>query len=528
VSLTSPGYARLYIIISVMIVLIVYSMVFTMTKTKLQSKQSVLISLAVLIATAVFPAGGEVGSPLGVGPTGPHITQTSNPLAAARAVPAPAALAAAEADNSPPAAAPSGSGVRLPDYPHPQYKYEALSGTPTGPLYSMEPFLGRISAPGGWTAAASSNASPSIAVIDTGFALNHEDLRSRWTSSEWDFVHNDSSPMAGTDNSSGAAVFHGTMTAGLAGLLDANSQIMPLQALNDDGVGYTDQIAAAVTYAADNGAKVISLSLGSASDDPYLHQQIDYAISKGVLVVAAAGNSGCNCLSYPAAYPEVLSVGATDSSDNRASFSSYGSNLDVMAPGTAGDACSSFYTASNATNAYTCGYSGTSFATPLAASLAAMLVQQEPGISPAALIGVITQSADKVAGMGGQYSTLAYGYGRIDAARAMAQVSIQVPAGQVLNKQSISLSSSNPTTSPQMETTCVGVPGATCDLALVGPLGQTLDLGQQTLDAQYGGALYSWNAASLGLTPGQWTITATQTTFGQTTSLAPLTLTISP
>lgn len=499
-----------------------------MTKTKAQSKQSILISLAVLIVGAVISNGGQIGSPRGIGPTGPQIAQASNPLAAAQPVPTPVAPAAAEADNSPPAASPAQSGVHLPDYPHPQYKYEALSGTPTGPLYSMEPFLGRISAPGGWAAATSTNAAPPIAIIDTGFALNHEDLRSRWTTAEWDFVHNDNNPLAGTDNSGGAAVFHGTMTAGLAGLLNANSKIMPLQALNDDGIGYTDQIAAAVTYAADNGAKVISLSLGSSSDDPYLHQQIDYAISKGALVVAAAGNSGCNCLSYPAAYPEVLSVGATDANDNRAGFSSYGSNLDVMAPGTAGDVCSAFYTATNATNAYSCGYSGTSFATPLAASLAAMIEQQEPGISPSALIGVITQSADKVAGMGGQYSSIAYGYGRIDVARALASVSIQVPEGQVLNKQSISLSSGNPTTNPQMETTCVGVPGATCDMVLVGPLGQTIDLGPQTLDAQYGGTLYSWNAATLGLTPGHWTITATQTAFGQTTSLKPLTLTISP
>ena len=388
--------------------------------------------------------------------------------------------------------------------------------------------MNRISAPGGWAAATATNAAPTIAVIDTGFALNHEDLVNRWTTDQWDFVHNDSSPMAGTDDPNGAAVFHGTMTAGLAGLLDANSKIMPLQALNDDGVGYTDEIAAAVTYAADNGAKVISLSLGSSSDDPYLHQQIDYAISKGAVVVAAAGNGGCNCLSYPAAYPEVLSVGATNANDTLASFSSYGSNLDVVAPGTAGDVCSSFYTATNAINAYSCGYSGTSFATPMTASLAAMLLQEEPGLTPPEVIAAITQSADKVADMGGQYDSLTYGYGRIDVARAIAQVALAVPDGQVLNKQSISLSSTNPTTSPQMETTCVGVPGATCDMTLVGPVGQTIDLGQQTLDAQYGGALYSWNAATLGLTPGQWTITATQTDFGQTTSLPPVALTISP
>jgi thermitase len=499
-----------------------------MTKQKPQSKRSILISLAILVATVSFPFVSPPGNSPSAGPTLSPATQaqaSTNPLSSAlRAIAPPAALAA-----TPAIPASAGQLPHLPSYPHPQYKYVALTGsTPTGPLYSMEPFLNRISAPGGWAAATSTNAAPTIAVIDTGFALNHQALAGRWDGLGWDFIHNDSSPMAGTDNPNGAGVFHGTMTAGLAGLLNANAQIMPLQAMSDDGVGYTDEIAAAVTYAADNGAKVISLSLGSSSDDPYLHQQIDYAISRGVLVVAAAGNSGCDCLSYPAAYPEVLSVGATDSADNRAGFSSYGSNLDVMGPGTAGDVCSAFYTAGNPTSAYSCSYSGTSFSTPLTASLAAMLIQQEPGITPSQLIATIDQTADKVAGMGGQYDSLTYGYGRIDVARAMAQVSIRAPAGQVLNKQSISLSSVNATTGPQMATTCTGVPGATCDLVLVGPVGQTIDLGQQVLDAQFGGTLYTWNAATLGLTPGTWTITATQTDFGQSLSLAPVALTISP
>jgi subtilisin family serine protease len=459
----------------------------------------------------------------------------------------------------------------LPTYPHPQYKYTALSGgLPSGPLYSMEPFLNRISAPAGWAAATATNPAPIIAVIDTGFALNHQDLVNRWdtnpgemgaTNSEgptpncisqaltpnkscnnldndgngypsdwrgWDFVDNDNNPMAGVTDPNGSGVFHGTMTAGLAALLNPNARIMPLQALSDEGVGYTDEIAAAVKYAADNGANVISLSLGSSSDDPYLHQEIDYAISKGVLVVAAAGNSGCNCLSYPAAYPEVLSVGATDANDNLASFSSYGSNLDVVAPGTAGDVCSAFYTSTNSTSAYSCGYSGTSFATPLVSSLAALLDQQEPGLTPPELIAAITQSADKVAGMDGQYDSLQYGYGRIDVAKAVAEVSIRAPGGQALNKQMISLSSSGSTTSPQMETTCTGVPGASCDITLTGPSNQIVDLGQQTLDPTYGGTLYSWNAATLGLATGLWTITTTETYLGQTTTLSTQTLLITP
>ena len=416
-----------------------------------------------------------------------------------------------------------------------QYQYVALGGTPSGPLYSRETFLGRISAPTAWSNANASNVAPTIAVIDTGFALNHEDLVGRWDGTQgsdswagWDFVDGTNNPLAGKSNPNGAAVFHGTMTAGLAGLLNPNAKLMPLQALDDNGVGYTNTVAAAVTYAADNGANIISLSLGSSSDDPYLHQQIDYAISRGVLVVAAAGNSGCNCLSYPAAYPEVLSVGASTSSDARASFSSYGSNLDVLAPGTAGDVCSAFYTSSNATNAYSCGYSGTSFSTPLTSGLAALLLQQNPANSPLNLIAIITQTADKLPAMGGQNRTLTEGYGRIDAAQAVAAVNLAPPRGELLSRSVVSLSASNPITGPQMDSTCSGVPGATCDVTLTGPQSQIIDLGTQTLDSQYGGAEFIWNAATLGLVPGQWTITATTTAYGQTITSTSQAMTIDP
>ncbi len=115
----------------------------------------------------------------------------------------------------------------------------------------------------------------------------------------WDFGSNDNLPQAGATAPGNSAAFHGTFTAGVAAAsgnnakgvagVDWNAKIMPLQALDDTGVGYTDSIAAAVRYAADHGANVINLSLGSTYNDSYLQQQIDYAISRGVIVVAAAG-----------------------------------------------------------------------------------------------------------------------------------------------------------------------------------------------------------------------------------------------
>ncbi len=424
----------------------------------------------------------------------------------------------------------------LPTYPHPQYTYHAMMSAPTGILYSdNSSFLSRISTTTAWSKFNNTNKPPVIAVIDTGFALNHEALVNRWDGTQgnanwlgWSFVYNNNDPMAGLTYPNGTGVFHGTMTAGLAGLIDPNAILMPLMALDDNGSGTTDQVAAAVKYAADNGANIISMSLGSSVDDPYLHQQIDYAIGKGVTVIAAAGNDGCNCLSYPADYPEVIAVGASNADDTTASFSSYGANLDVMAPGTAGDVCSSFYTSTNALNAYSCSYSGTSFSTPITSGMISLLLQQYPGLSPGTVQAIVDASADKTAAMGGSNFTLQQGYGRIDVAKALSLVTIPPPQGELANKSSYSLSASTLQAGPAGDTTCVGVPGTTCSVTLTGPSNQTVSLGSQTLDTN-GGAEFTWNASTLGLTTGNWTVTATWTDNGQTTtSSSPQVITISP
>jgi serine protease len=335
----------------------------------------------------------------------------------------------------------------LPNYPHPQYKYTTL-GTPTGPLYSQEGFLNRVSAQAGWDSATASDNNPptTIAVIDTGFALNHENLTNRWKINNaeadsastdaidndqdgyidnwrgWNFIANSNNPMAGLMNPAGASVTHGSLTSGLAGLIDSRAKIMPLQALDDAGNGYTDDISAAIHYATDHGAKIINLSLGSTSDDSYLHEQILYAVSKGVLVVAASGNNGCNCMLYPAAYPEVLAVGASSPTDTVAAFSNYGTNLDVLAPGVNGDVCSSTYTQANPTTAYSCNYYGTSLSTPIVSGLAALLKQECPSCSSSIVTDAILFGADIIPSMNGARRTNSAGYGRINVAGAVAAI----------------------------------------------------------------------------------------------------------
>src|SRR3989344_2484602 len=139
-----------------------------------------------------------------------------------------------------------------------QKQYVALM-TPNDPIYPQW-YTDKISAPTAWdTFTGSSNII--VADIDTGFALNHEDLAGRWASGGRDFVHNDNDPSAGTDNANGVGVSHGTATAGLIGAASNNvtgiaainwgAKILPLQALDDNGEGTTTNVASAVRYATD-------------------------------------------------------------------------------------------------------------------------------------------------------------------------------------------------------------------------------------------------------------------------------------
>lgn len=287
------------------------------------------------------------------------------------------------------------------------------------------------------------SASTTVAVIDTGFALNHEDLVGRWADGGYDFYNNDTDPSAGTTNVNGSGVSHGTLTAGLVGATGDNgvgvasvnwkTKILPLQVLSDSGSGWTDDVAAAINYAVTQGADVINMSLGSSGSDLILEQAIDNAVDSGVTVVAAAGNCGSSSYAYqgcsyqgeilyPAALPGVIAVGATDSSNNRSDFSSYGNAVDVMAPGQ-GSIKSTMWTKNNQTSAYSSSLAGTSFASPIVAGVVALKIGQEPDITPVEVRSELISSANKVNGMGNNFFTNYYGYGLIDVFKLFHQAS---------------------------------------------------------------------------------------------------------
>ena len=204
-----------------------------------------------------------------------------------------------------------------------------------------------------------------VAVIDTGVCMSHEDLDGRVLDNGYDFVDNDDDP---------EDVFgHGCSVAGIiAANIDngigiagfaPNVSILPIRVLGPNGSGSMADVAAGIVYAADNGADIINLSLGSFVGSQTEKDAVDYAVDKGVTVIASAGNSGGSLPGYPARYDNVVAVGSIDRNGSRSSFSNKGG--DIWAPGR--DVHTIYLN-----NGYK-ALNGTSFSAPYVSAMAAVL-----------------------------------------------------------------------------------------------------------------------------------------------------------
>ena len=219
-----------------------------------------------------------------------------------------------------------------------------------------------------------------MAVIDTGVDLDHPFLEGRILDNGWDFAQDDDDP----DDDH----YHGTHCAGI--VRDATSEnvkILPVKVLDSFGAGANSVIAEGITYAADCGADILSMSFGGSSWKS-LSDAIDYATEKGVIAVAAAGNDAHSLDKYPT-YPAccdgVITVAATDQTDYPAYYSNYGSCIDIAAPG------------SNIISSVPDGkfetYSGTSMACPLVAGCAALLKSEDSSRTKDEILTVLSQNA---------------------------------------------------------------------------------------------------------------------------------------
>jgi thermitase len=229
----------------------------------------------------------------------------------------------------------SEAGVRSAVRLHELHIFEtAPLAAASDPLQSSQWHLGKISAPTAWAAAASAD-NVVIAIVDTGVDYTHPDLAGKVTLGP-DIAEADSDPM----DTQG----HGTHVAGIAAAVAGNGvggsgvcpscRLLAVKVFPDGSGSASDyDVAQGIIWAADNGADVVNLSLGGPGGSTTLRDAVDYAWSRGVVVVAAAGNSGNGTTQYPAAYPNAIAVAATTSYDTRASFSTYGSWVDIAAPG---------------------------------------------------------------------------------------------------------------------------------------------------------------------------------------------------
>jgi len=250
-----------------------------------------------------------------------------------------------------------------------------------------------------------------VAVIDTGVDLTHPDIEPH-IASGYNVIKPEDQP---EDD-----VGHGTHVSGVISALVNNrlgvagmtwsSRILPVKVLDETGSGSTYAVAQGIIWATDHGAKVINMSLGNYATSSFLHDAIKYAYDKDVVLIAASGNDNTDRPSYPAYYPEVFAVAASDSNNNRASFSNYGDYIDVTAPGV--NIASTY-----PKNQYV-ALSGTSMATPHVSALAALIRATNPSLRNTEVMDIIRITAQDIGDPG---TDSYFGYGLINVPKAVEE-----------------------------------------------------------------------------------------------------------
>ncbi|MBM4763453.1 S8 family peptidase [Bacillus sp. B15-48] len=254
-----------------------------------------------------------------------------------------------------------------------------------------------------------------IAVIDTGVDLDHPDLVNRLVEG-YNVLGDNSFP----DDDNG----HGTHVAGIIASETNNregtagltwfSKIMPIKAMGTEGFGTTFDIAKGIIWAVDHGADVLNLSLGNYKESNVLEKAIQYAYNHNVVIIAAAGNDATKQPSYPAAYPEVLSVSAVSIDGSLAEFSNYGNYINISAPGE--------YIPSTYFNEQYAALSGTSMAAPHVAGLAGLIKSTNRDLTNKEIMKIIQTSAIDLGKRGRDDQ---FGYGMIDVNEALKKASVK-------------------------------------------------------------------------------------------------------
>jgi subtilisin family serine protease len=335
-------------------------------------------------------------------------------------------------------------------------RVHAFDVTPNDPGFALQWGLTQIKAPKAWVKTTGTS-EVIIAVLDTGLNYSHEDFAGKVDTADMkDLVNGDSDPL--DDYGHGTAV-SGVIGAianngkGIAGL-DWNCKILPIKVLDSSGSGLVSTISAGLVYLATlkhSGVNIVAanMSLGQynsgtdhyTEEDPFsLRERCQEATNEGIVLVAAAGNGGVDWNTYPAYYPTVIAVAATDSSDKRSVWSGidpetgriqssnysrkgvpgYSDNLwvDVAAPG------SGIYS-TDKNGSYSSGWNGTSLASPYVAGLIGLMKAASPAMTVSEIMAQIRNTADNLDTINPSFSGM-LGTGRINAYRALAGIIAEI------------------------------------------------------------------------------------------------------
>lgn len=258
-----------------------------------------------------------------------------------------------------------------------------------------------------------------VAVIDTGIDTSHPYLEGRIAPNGVSLLFGDPSlEDVGDrldndfDGDTDELVGHGTMVASAVLFASPDARILPIRALDSDGRSTAFRVAKGINEAVLRGASVINVSLGTTANTNIVGDAIEEATALGVLVIASAGNDNAEIVRYPAGSPGVVAVAGIGAGDVRASFSTYGGHVTISAPAT------------DFVGAFPGGWaesSGTSFAAPLVAGVAAEILRAAPGLTPAQVRNILTATAEPIDQHNPEFAGL-LGAGRLSARAALDAV----------------------------------------------------------------------------------------------------------
>jgi subtilisin family serine protease len=338
------------------------------------------------------------------------------------------------------------------EYAQPNYIYRPCK-TPNDPEFADQYAHQLIQMEDAWDICTGSR-DVVVAVIGTGVDVNHPDLKDNiWVNKAeipgnkldddgngfiddvhgWDFGESDNDVSPGEDYYGGYAN-HETQVAGVIGGVGNNDKgvtgvnwqcsIMVLR-LGEEY--HSDEVAAALDYAAANGARIVNMSFGGdifgPEGDKVVNTAIDNAYSKGVLLIASAGNSDSSRMHYPAAYPNVMAVSSTNGEDLKTGHSSFGPWVDIAAPGTD-------IVTTDLGNGYI-STAGTSFSGPYVAGVAALLFAHRPGLTSIEARAILENTTDAI-DYGDIDPNVGYlGTGRVNAYKALLAADEKLPLGEI-------------------------------------------------------------------------------------------------